>query len=122
MKPLISKYGSMWARNDKNIKRILGSKKGGLGVYVLFDGSMPVYVGKGKIHQRILAADKSRHRRPFWDYFSWYVISEPSLIHDVEALLLHKLPWYLRGLNRQGGHFVNAEKVKPSNDKIPRKK
>jgi len=49
--PLVCEFGEMWARNLKNIKRIPGSKspQGDQGVYILYDGSMPVYSGKGKI-------------------------------------------------------------------------
>jgi len=41
---LVGEYGEMWARNDTNIKLIprRRRKKGGQGVYVLYDGSMPV--------------------------------------------------------------------------------
>jgi hypothetical protein len=40
-------YGEMWARNPANLAEIPGaSEQGGKGVYVLYDGSMPVYVGK----------------------------------------------------------------------------
>jgi hypothetical protein len=46
--PMVSLRGKMWARNKENIKAIPSSKEpGGIGVYILFDGSMPVYVCKG---------------------------------------------------------------------------
>jgi hypothetical protein len=44
---VVEKCGTMWARNTQNIARIPGSRDGGQGVYILFDGSTPVYVGKG---------------------------------------------------------------------------
>lgn len=59
---LVSMRGEMWARNSKNIEAIPGSKSGGKGIYILYDGSMPVYVGKGNIRQRIREARKSRRR------------------------------------------------------------
>jgi peptidoglycan/xylan/chitin deacetylase (PgdA/CDA1 family) len=34
--PLILHRGEMWARNDDNIERILGSKEGGQGIYPTF--------------------------------------------------------------------------------------
>jgi hypothetical protein len=45
----------MWARNSENIELIPGSKspKGGQGIYILYDGSLPVYVGKGYVKDRI---------------------------------------------------------------------
>jgi hypothetical protein len=46
---VVRQYGTMWARNDANIAKIPSSRKGGRGVYVFFDGSMPMYVGKGNI-------------------------------------------------------------------------
>ena len=47
-KPLVSTYGSLWARNSDNIKqlRALGRL---FGIYVLYDGSMPVYIGRGRL-------------------------------------------------------------------------
>ncbi len=46
---IVTQYGTMWARNAENIAKIPRTSEGGLGVYILFDGSMPMYVGKGKI-------------------------------------------------------------------------
>ena len=56
---LICRFGEMWARNQVNINEVPGSKESGKGIYILYDGSMPVYVGKsggGKssIHRRIV--------------------------------------------------------------------
>lgn len=112
---LISAYGEMWARNEENINQIPRSKDGGQGVYVLYDGSMPVYVGKGNIHWRICDARRSKRRGQFWDYFSWYIVPDPKLRHDVESFLLRRLPWYLRGLNRQSGNFLEAKKFSQIN-------
>lgn len=47
---IVTQYGTMWARNDANINQIPRGKLG-VGVYVLFDGSMPMYVGKGRIKE-----------------------------------------------------------------------
>jgi hypothetical protein len=63
---------------------------------------------------RIRRAKNSPKRGPFWDHFSWYIIPEPILRHDIEAFLL--LPWYLRGLNKQSGKFLNAGKHSQTND------
>jgi hypothetical protein len=104
----------MWARNLKNVSRIPGSMtpKGGEGIYILYDGSVPVYVGKGHIKSRIRKARRSKSRGPFWDHFSWYVMDEPKMIHDTEVLILRMLPPYLRSLTRQKGHFLNADRVR----------
>ena len=82
-----------------------GKEKGGQGVYILYDGSTPVYIGKGNIRARLMDADKDERRKDSWDHFSWYVIKDKSLIHDVEVLLIRILPIYLRHLTRQRGHF-----------------
>jgi hypothetical protein len=107
VKRLVHSFGEMWARGLKNIDKIPGSKsaRGGNGVYILYDGSMPVYVGKGHIKSRIHQARLSRSRGPFWDHFSWYVLDDPEMIHETEVLILRMLPPYLRSLTKQRGHF-----------------
>jgi hypothetical protein len=71
---IVTAYGAMWARNTKNIRRIPASGSGGKGVYILFDGSMPVYVGNGNIRHGITDARRSKRRGQLWDRFSWYVL------------------------------------------------
>jgi hypothetical protein len=105
---IVTKYGSMWARNEKNIRKVPGSKEDGQGVYVLFDGSMPVYVGKGNIRQRIRGHRTSARKGQLWDRFSWYVLADKKMMHDIEVLMLSILPTYLRALTKQGGHFRKA--------------
>jgi hypothetical protein len=110
--PLVLKYGEMWARNTDNIGKLPRHKEeSGQGLYVLYDGSLPVYIGKGNLHQRLGIAHRSTRRGPFWNYFSWYGISDPSLVHNIEALLLSTIPPNLRGLNRQSGKLKDAQKV-----------
>jgi hypothetical protein len=109
---LVTKYGEMWARNQANIERIPGSSQGGVGVYILFDGFMPVYVGEGNIRQRIRKARSSKRRGQFWDRFSWYVLRDPILRNDVEALLLGMLPHYPTILNRQKAKLQKAKPEK----------
>lgn len=102
---LVKRFGEMWARNGQNITDVPGSSERGLGVYILYDGSTPVYIGKGKIRSRLRAADSSKRRGNAWDHFSWYVIKDESLIHDIEVLMIRMLPPHLRRLTRQSGHF-----------------
>jgi hypothetical protein len=107
---IVGLHGTMWARNAKNIAAIPRSgERYGKGVYVLFDGSMPVYVGKGNIRSRI-----RRHQNKvwgqLWDRFSWYGLHEKKYMHDVEALMLRVLPRFLRSMNRQSGNFVNSDR------------
>lgn len=112
---VVRQYGTMWARNDVNIATIPSSRKGGRGVYVLFDGSMPMYVGKGNIRSRIEKADTSERRKNLWDHFSWYSIKNPAMMHDIEVLMLRILPPNLRFLTRQGGNFMKAKRVDQKN-------
>ena len=109
---LIKLYGEMWARNLANIKHIPRAKDGGLGVYVLYDGSTPVYIGKGNIRARLRQHRLSKRLGQLWDHFSWYVPFDVALTHDLEALLLRLLPFYLRSLTRQRGLFREAAKHK----------
>ena len=104
------------ARNKGNIQRVPGPKEGGQGVYILYDGSMPVYLGKGNMHHRIRSAARSKRRGRLWDYFSWHGIADTALRHDIEVLLLRRLPWYLRGLNQQKGKFIGG--AYPAKDRI----
>jgi hypothetical protein len=110
-KRIVTQYGTMWARNDVNIEKIPEGKRGS-GVYILFDGSMPMYVGKGEIKDRIIDAAKSKRRGQLWDHFSWYAIKDPKLMHDIEVLMLRILPPCLRSLTRQSGNFKEATRVK----------
>jgi hypothetical protein len=96
---IVTRYGTMWARNDVNIDQIPDGKDG-RGVYILFDGSMPMYVGKGQIKDRILGARDSKRRGQLWDHFSWYAIKNPAMMHDIEVLMLRILPPNLRSLTR----------------------
>jgi hypothetical protein len=112
---VVTAYGTMWARNTKNISKIPGSSSGGVGVYILFDGSMPVYVGKGNIRQRISKARRSKRKGQLWDRFSWYALANPQMMHDIEVLVLRMLPRYLRALTRQDGHFMKATRMKQAN-------
>jgi hypothetical protein len=103
----------MWARNEGNLKRIPTDVEG---VYVLFDGSMPMYVGKGNIKKRINKAHRSSRRRNSWDHFSWYSIKNRKLVHDIEVLMLRILPPNLRALTQQGGNFQEGKKMEQSED------
>lgn len=107
----------MWARNTRNINKIPESKAGGVGVYILFDGSMPLYVGKGNIRTRIMQARRSKRRGQLWDRFSWYAVADPKMMHDIEVLVLRMLPRYLRALTRQEGKFIKATRAREADTK-----
>jgi hypothetical protein len=59
---IISARGEMWPMNNDAINLIPTAKKGGRGIYILYDGSTPVYVGKGNIQWRIKDARRSVRR------------------------------------------------------------
>jgi hypothetical protein len=109
---IVSKYGTMWARNTENIRSIPSVHEGGVGIYILYDGSMPLYVGKGNIRYRITDARRSKRRGQHWDHFSWYVVADPKMMHDLEVLVLRILPPNLRALTRQEGHFLKGLRIK----------
>jgi len=116
---LISMYGEMWTRNTKNINAIPAGEQGGVGVYILYDGSMPLYMGKGNLKHRISGAHKSKRRGKQWNYFSWYAIPKSDLRHDVEVMLLRMLPFYLRIFNRQRGKFLPTARKHHEEDLNP---
>ena len=107
---LIKAYGRMWARNPKNLQLVANLE--GTGVYILYDGSLPVYVGMGNIYSRVSQARRSKHRGQMWDHFSWYLPCEPKFTREIEALLLKMLPIPLRILNRQKGGLPGRMKQK----------
>ena len=119
---LIKQFGERWARNSENIedKRMPGKGKGGQGVYILYDGSTPVYIGKGNIRQRLREADRDKRRRNSWDRFSWYVIKDKSLIHDVEVPLIRILPFICDTLrdNENTSRLESSVHPKKSNRRL----
>jgi hypothetical protein len=116
---MIRKRGEMWARNKDTSEAIPGSSEGGRGIYILFDGSTPVYVGRGNIRQRIRKARASERRGERWDHFSWYVVPNHKNQQELEALLLRMLPPFLRILNRQRGRLLHAKKYPTPKNRNP---
>jgi hypothetical protein len=103
----VTMHGEMWARNLANINLIPSSKKpGGQGVYILYDVSMPVYVGKGDMRSRIKSARLGKRRGQLWDHFSWYSLN-PQIIHDIEALIY-------ACCRRTFGHLRNKRQISGS--------
>ena len=114
MTRLVMRYGRMWPRNQHSFEELEKQRRGHdvEGIYVLYDGSMPVYVGKGGILSRLVSHRDSNTRSKFWDYFSWFEVPNSDLQHDAEALLLKVLPYYLRLLNRQQANFLVPKRIK----------
>jgi hypothetical protein len=107
---LIKQYGEMWGRTLVNISKIPKWRDVGPGIYILYDGSTPVYIGRGNIRARLRQHRLSKRVGQLWDHFSWYV-PWADCTHDLEALLLRMLPLYLRYQTRQRGHFQEATKI-----------
>lgn len=72
------------------------------GVYILYKGDLPYYVGKSErsIRGRIRKHRRDRHAGK-WDNFSFYVVKK-GYSDDVEALLL---AYYTPKGNRTGRKF-----------------
>jgi hypothetical protein len=107
---LVREYGVFWARNPKNIAKLRTVSKTSTGVYILFSGSAPVYIGKGYIRKRVRKRDGRSSKGLCWDHLSWFTHNNSKVEHDMEARLLKTLPFYLRSLNKQSAHFLDATK------------
>jgi hypothetical protein len=107
---IITRRGETWARNEHTVAANPGSTEGGRGIYILFDGSTPVYVGRGNIRRRVRNARNSERRGEWWDHFSWYAVPNEKQQRELEALLLRMLPPFLRILTRQRGKLPGAKK------------
>lgn len=109
---IVSRYGIRWARNKANIAALRAKDVGDpRGVYILCDGSMPVYLGRGRIWGRIRRHNRGTKAR-YWDHFSWFALGDRMVARDIEALLLRMLPFYLRSLNKQRADFSKAKKCR----------
>ena len=103
---LIRNYGRLWARNKDNFNRLPKQT----GVYVLCDGSMPVYIGQTiNLSKRMFQHNRSKTKKLFWDHFSWFAVERPEFLDDIEALMVGMLPCYLRILNSQCPKFTNPK-------------
>ena len=112
---IVGRYGKLWTRVPANLKK-LGTKnlRKETGVYALYNGTMPVYIGKGKFSTQIRSHNRSGKKSPFWEHFSWYEINGEGLDKEIESLFLRILPFYVRSLNRMGGKFTSGEKIAPA--------
>ena len=100
--PLIKQFGLHWPRNPENLEEIEDLAGHKSGIYVLYHGAMPVYIGRGAISARLLShAKEGSKKEQFWDRFSWFVIGNAKRERELESLLLEALPFYVRSLNKQ---------------------
>jgi hypothetical protein len=116
---IVGLYGLHWPRNRANIQQLKALLGKQTGLYVLANGSMPLYIGKGIVALRI-----ENHARPgkrksaYWNYFSWFEVLKPADEGELECLLLQTLPFFVRSLNKQTGSLGKDNRRKP-NDKQP---
>ena len=116
---IVRRHGKWWTRVPENLKKLASKElRNVTGVYALYNGTMPVYFGKGRIAYAIGRHDRSNRKDRFWEHFSWYEIKgKKGLNKEIETLVLRLLPFYVRSLNRMGGKFPSGKKIDPAVDK-----
>lgn len=115
---IVGRYGRLWTRTPENLKKLASKKlKHVTGVYALYNGTMPVYIGRGIISKQIQRHARNQKKKPFWEHFSWYEITQKGLDKEIESLLLRLLPFYVRSLNRMSGNFPSGERIDPESNK-----
>lgn len=123
---IVGQYGKLWTRVPDNLDRLAEEDlKNVTGVYALYNGTMPVHIGRGNFSKQIRRHNRNRKKTPFWEHFSWYEIKVKGLDKEIESLLLRLLPFYVRSLNRMGGNFpsgvkIAAKSVTPIKDSWPK--
>ena len=109
---LIKQFGLHWPRNQENLDELEDLAGHKTGIYVLYHGAMPVYIGRGAISARLRSHGKEGSKKDqFWDRFSWFVIGKTAPERELESLLLEALPFYVRSLNKQGGKLLKKLQV-----------
>jgi hypothetical protein len=109
---LIRQFGLHWPRNQENLEEIEDLAGHKSGIYVLYHGAMPVYIGRGAMSALLRSHAKEGSRKEqFWDRFSWFVIGKAKPERELEALLLEALPFYVRSLNKQSGRLAKKLQV-----------
>ena len=86
---LIKQFALHWPRSQENLEEsedLAGHKPG---IYVLYHGAMPVYIGRGAISAWLYSHGKEESRKEqFWGRFSWFVIGKTAAERELESLLL----------------------------------
>ncbi len=98
-------------RKERNeYKKALGRKQRGKGIYILYKGDKPYYVGLSKrsLRRQIKAHTRDKHA-PNWDKFSFYQILKTKYIRDVESLLLS---YYKPEGNTLKGRFKRKSQIR----------
>ena len=73
---IVGRYGKLWTRVPENLKKLADKHlRNVTGVYALYNGTMPVYIGRGIVSNQIRKHNTSRRKSPCWEHFSWYEIN-----------------------------------------------
>ncbi len=111
---LVGRWGKLWTRVPANLKKLKSKETRDVtGVYILYNGTMPVYIGRGKVSAEIRKHNRNKRKSPFWEHFSWFEINGKGRDKEIESLFLKVLPHYLRSLNRMAGKFSSAKQIQP---------
>jgi hypothetical protein len=117
--PLVKAFGLHWPRNAENLDELEDLAGHKSGIYILYHGAMPVYIGRGNVHARLRKHSSEVSRKnQYWDRFSWFVIGKMQTERDLETLLLEALPFYVRSLNKQSGKLPRAGRHKPPSNEV----
>jgi hypothetical protein len=107
-----NKLVKKWSKHQpyNAFQKALGSKQYGSGIYILYKGEKPYYVGKSdsSMRERIKTHTKDHHRKK-WDNFSFYQVRKIKYVGDIERLLLG---YHRPEGNGQGGKFRSKYEIK----------
>ncbi len=117
---MVKAVGVQWPRNEDNLNDLEDTIGNGSGIYLLYHGAMPVYIGRGILVKRLKShhGEKSKKHK-YWDRFSWFVIDNSGREKDLESLLLQALPFYIRVLNKQTAKFHRKIRYKHEHNELP---
>ena len=117
---LIKAVGVQWPRNEENLDDLEDAIGRQSGIYLLYHGAMPVYIGRGILTNRLGSHHGERSKKAkYWDRFSWFVVNSVGKEKELESLLLQSLPFYIRVLNKQTAKFPRKIRVPHKQDDLP---
>jgi hypothetical protein len=84
---LVKAVGLQWPRNEENFDDLEDRQGQDSGIYLLYHGALPVYIGKGKLVTRLRAHHRERSgKAKYWDRFSWFVINNREHETELESV------------------------------------
>jgi len=116
---LVKAFGLQWPRNQENLDELEDLAGHKSGIYILYHGAMPVYIGRGMMSSRLKQHSHEVSRKnQYWDRFSWFVVANTKYERELESLLLEALPFYVRSLNKQTGRLPRKNLHKHASDDL----